>query len=342
MSQQGKERMYWIDAAKAVAILAVIIDHSAGILYQSRMISLSTFFSVTVFVFLAGMTSYYSSERHKNEKLQKEIVRKVLHIVVPYAISVGVYQLVIYKKWELLIYIEYLLGFDISLPFYFVFFYLQLVVISPILYRIIKRCDNGNRFVRNTILIIGVTCISIFAIKRTVTLEIYGGGRNLFGGSYLIVYLLGELVAHYRIIQKWNVNKKNVIVSIIIVVLALVWLSKYEFALDARLGEIFGGGLNPPGITLMIYSTCIIICIYSIFSFIESSDKLFVRKTYHFFQLIGKYSFYIFLYHRLVLDYMLIYIDISNIWIKRFVYLFTMIVVPIVIKIIFDKVKKYV
>lgn len=240
------------------------------------------------------MTSYYSSERHRNEKLQKEIVRKVLHIAVPYAISVGIYQLVIYQKWELLIYIEYLVGFDISLPFYFVFFYLQLVVISPILYRIIKLCDNGNRFVRNTILIIGVTGISIFAIKRTVTLEIYGGGRNLFGGSYLLVYLLGELAAHYRIIQKWNVNKKSVIASIIIVILALVWLSKYEFALDTGLGEIFGGGLNPPGITLMIYSACIIVCIYFVFSFIEASDRLFVRKIYQSFLLIGKYSFYIF------------------------------------------------
>lgn len=50
MTQQGKKRTNWIDAAKAVAILAVIIDHSAGILYSSRIVSLSTFFCNSVYL----------------------------------------------------------------------------------------------------------------------------------------------------------------------------------------------------------------------------------------------------------------------------------------------------
>lgn len=39
-----QSHLRWIDAAKGVAIIAVIIDHSAGILFSNRVISLCSFF----------------------------------------------------------------------------------------------------------------------------------------------------------------------------------------------------------------------------------------------------------------------------------------------------------
>lgn len=49
------DHIHWIDAAKAIAILAVIVDHLHGIVYSSNAIQLCSFFSVTLFVCLGGI-----------------------------------------------------------------------------------------------------------------------------------------------------------------------------------------------------------------------------------------------------------------------------------------------
>ena len=56
---------------------------------------------------------------------------------------------------------------------------------------------------------------------------------------------------------------------------------------------------------------------------------------------IGHYSLYIFLYHRLVLDYFLICIDIPNIWIKRVIYIICMLGIPIALKIAVNKMNNF-
>lgn len=49
------DRILWVDCTKAVAIFAVVVDHSYRWLYNSAAIQCASFYSVTLFVLLAGM-----------------------------------------------------------------------------------------------------------------------------------------------------------------------------------------------------------------------------------------------------------------------------------------------
>lgn len=332
---EKKSHLKWIDAAKGVAILAVIVDHSTGVLFSNRIISLSSYFSVTVFVFLAGITSFYSSERHSAESIRRELLRKVKGIVIPYSVATCIYQLVRNGRFDLVEYINHLLHFDIVAPFYFVVFFLQLLIISPYIYKMIMY-KKGKMC--HCIILFFAIIMSIFCIRYTFILDVYGGGKYLFGGSYLIVYLLGEMFAFYGFpfVKKKNIFK--VVISLVAMCVCLLWFAKFEFSLDYWLKEPFGTGLNPPGITLMIYSGCIITLLYYTFAYIEFCKVELVQIIYKSLSLIGRYSLYVFLYHRLVLDYFLSDIHINNIWLKRVVYIVAMIGFPIIIKMIWDKI----
>ena len=57
-------RITWINCAKCVAILAVLVDHTYQRLYDNQDISKLSYFSVSMFILLAGMTTYMSIENH--------------------------------------------------------------------------------------------------------------------------------------------------------------------------------------------------------------------------------------------------------------------------------------
>lgn len=52
-----KNRVFWIDAAKFLAILAVLVDHTYGVLYENQNIAFGSFFSVSLFIIFCYMFS---------------------------------------------------------------------------------------------------------------------------------------------------------------------------------------------------------------------------------------------------------------------------------------------
>ena len=64
-NKNKKSRVLWIDCAKAMAIIAVLLDHSNGIFYTNSWIATSSYFSVSLFVILAGMTQKMVTLRRK-------------------------------------------------------------------------------------------------------------------------------------------------------------------------------------------------------------------------------------------------------------------------------------
>lgn len=65
MEQERLEskRVYWIDFAKFLAILAVMVDHTYGVLYHNQKVAFASYYSVSLFIILMGITSYWSSNR---------------------------------------------------------------------------------------------------------------------------------------------------------------------------------------------------------------------------------------------------------------------------------------
>ena len=59
-----KEQIKWINCAKMVAILAVMTDHTFDVLYTNSKIAMASYFSVSLFIILSGMTSYLSYSKN--------------------------------------------------------------------------------------------------------------------------------------------------------------------------------------------------------------------------------------------------------------------------------------
>lgn len=197
MNYEDKQHIRWIDAAKGVAIIAVIIDHSYGVLYTNRILSLLSYFSVSVFVFLGGITSYISCEKHANKKVGEIMIKRGKSIIVPYIGATCVYQLVITGMLEMPSLLQHLFRFDITGPFYFVLFYVQLLLVSPILYRLINCWNRNNEKIIHIILVFTSVFVAIFCVRRTFIVDVWGGGKYLLGGSYFTIFLLGQVWAHY-------------------------------------------------------------------------------------------------------------------------------------------------
>ena len=70
MEQKG-QRADWIDAAKLVAILGVLVDHTQNVLYSNHRIADCSYYSVGLFIFLMGVTGYGSYSRYRGSIPEK-------------------------------------------------------------------------------------------------------------------------------------------------------------------------------------------------------------------------------------------------------------------------------
>ena len=146
MIQGKKQQIGWINCAKFFAILAVLVDHVKGILYEDETIQYIFFYSVTVFIFLAGMTAYYSLQNRKAEETGgKWVLRRLGRILVPYLAAVAVYQFARTGfQLNLGAYVLWALNFNLEGQFYYVLIYLQLIAIAPVLYLFVMNCRRGK------------------------------------------------------------------------------------------------------------------------------------------------------------------------------------------------------
>lgn len=57
-----RRRIEWIDCAKCIAIIAVAVDHSNGFLYTKSIVATASYYSVSLFVLLAGVSLWIAYE----------------------------------------------------------------------------------------------------------------------------------------------------------------------------------------------------------------------------------------------------------------------------------------
>lgn len=297
-----KQRISWIDTTKTLAIIAVLVDHTSGVLYDTPILQILSYYSVSTFVLLIGVTSYNSlSERNGI----KYILNRSQSILPHYIIASLLYFVLENKGFYLRHFLYNLCLFNSSDPLYFVCLYLQIVIICPLLYQFLVLCKN---VVYEIIAILPLLVFSHFSIYSTDILGIYGGGGKLFGGTYVILLYLGLMIAkHYEQIEKLQKNWLHLLLSICILLSSSLWICYNKLEIDTRLP--FGRGLNPPGISIILYAI-------SVQSFIFWGDRMILnegvygRKVCFY---IGKNSLFIFLYHRLFIDYFFPYV------VKRFI-----------------------
>ena len=336
------KRTYWIDVAKFMAIIAVMIDHTNGLLYKNPRIAYFSYYSVSLFILMMGVTSYWSYSKY-NGSIIKKVGKGCWKIIRPYLIATLIYSILIDRQFHFVTYLTRVIHFNASGPFYYVLLYLQLLFLAPVLFSVLKYADRFKYGVAVEVVgLIVVLVISSWTTNYSNILDVYGGGGKLFGGTYLILLYLGMMFGkHY---EKLSVNKiVIVIVFILSTALTVLWwnfISVDNCKIDANVP--YGGGFNPPSLSFGLYAILMACTIYLLEKVLNCSTQL--TKAFGTVSVLGKHTLYMFLYHRMFLDIVFPQffartgIVISNIWLMRIVYFSCMVAGSIVIEIVLEKI----
>lgn len=326
---QIKNNIHWINCAKFIAICAVMVDHTYLVLYVNQGYQWSSFFSVSLFIILSGITAYYSDLRH-NDTWFRSIIRKSQKIVLAYGLCVFIYLVVISHFFDLKSYFVYLFGFNISGPHYFVLLYLQLILVDYICFQSLSFTGKKGVLIEIAVFII-MLFVSYFTTNYSNILDVYGGGGKLFGGTYLVLYYLGMIIAKHDLLEGNKI--KSLFLLLIgagIYVITACHLWRFRNSWDMKIP--FGAGVNPPSISLSLLACGMLLCCAGLFQLLEQwKGTSWIVTALNW---LGSHTLYIFLYHRLFLDYFLSKLITKgwNIWIYRIVFYSIMILGPIAIE----------
>jgi hypothetical protein len=184
------KRINWISAGKFFAIAAVIADHVYGYCYSSEKIAQISYFSVSLFVLLSGITSYISLEKHKDRRGFLETLRRIGSIALPYAAATALYTLAQNRFFDFRTYFDSLINFSASSPFYFVLFFIQLLIAAPVLFDVIRFVAR-RRFpaIGHAAVFAALCLVAVCAMRFTHILPVYGGGISIRRDIFSVVLL---------------------------------------------------------------------------------------------------------------------------------------------------------
>lgn len=308
-------RLTWLDFAKCMAMAAVVVDHSIGYLYESTLIQFFSFYSVTTFILAAGYGIELSYERKgiSYHKQFNSLIKMFMYYLV--ANIFGFYF--IFQSLNGAEFIDKLLHFNLQGPYYYFAFFFQLIMIAPFLVKLCEKCSNFGKWKKwiAHLVVISLLCYMLKFFNMTTNLfDIYGGGHVLFGGAYLLIYYIGILLAREKI-YTLNKGKFSALLALIFLGLGAYWCNhtfnnNREF--DAYFSSYFGGGINPPGVVIILYALCIFSACYFIDQvwnkLIEKCSNRFINKCLASFQAVllflGRNTVYIYLYHLMAMAYL--------------------------------------
>lgn len=334
--QEKSKELKWLNCAKLIAIIAVLTDHSHMVLYDSQKIAVVSYFSVPLFITVSGMTSYISNSKRSDESWYKTFWRNSKGILTAYMAATFIYQIAENHYFDFEVYLNHLYRFDMASPFYYVLLYIQLMLVNRIIYHFIDNLKEKVIF-KEILMFVIIIGIAYLTTNYTNILGVLGGGGVLFGGTFLIFYYMGMLLAKH---DCFNIESKNIriIMTVITGILGILWgmfIAKDLFEIDSHIAF---GEVNPPSISLFIMTVLVLCFSYSLFTVLQDVKGISVVTDVC--SKLGKHTLYIFLYHRLFMDYYLNRLSFNNIAVKRVVYFTVMIFAPIMVEYILKNLKK--
>ena len=343
---QSKVRTKWVDVAKFMAIIAVMIDHTNGLLYTNTHVAFFSYYSVSLFIVAMGITTMWSYRKNSDSLLQK-VWKKCLGIIRPYIVATIIYGIFIYKAFDFEVLLGHVIRFNMSGPFYYVLLYIQLVLVSPILFCVFEYTSDLKKGLLVEIVGFAVVLwISSWTTNHSNILGVYGGGGKLFGGTFLILLYIGMWFGKY-----YNEIHFNTIIAAVLAVLACgATIGWWQFIANdtCHIDSLipYGDGYNPPSISFGIYSLLVALTLYFVEMLLLHFPNSIPMKIMSSIAVLGKHTLYIFLYHSFFIQVIFpnffakTGIVIDNIWIKRIVYFGGMIFGSILFEIILEKIHK--
>lgn len=254
----NKKHYKYLDALREIAMLAVVVDHTWQLAYSSEIILNLSSFLVTLFIFLAGITAFLSMDAKGIQGYDISYVKKrVKAVLVPYLISTAF--CIFTNGWwhfDFKEYVKAVILFNGEPAFYFVFFFLQLILVSPVLYLAVKVIFAKKKYhlLINTIIVALIVWIAYFCTEYTTMLDLHGAGYYLLGSSFLIVYFLG-MICGVLLLNGNSLKAVNVIGTISAAGLVLYvagvflgYLTRNNYSLIYNKWSV-----NPPGFILCMY-----------------------------------------------------------------------------------------
>lgn len=300
INKEKKDKLYELDYMRFIACLAVIIVHITatgvtGYIHGSFphivMLSINRSFKFTtpIFIFLSGVTSFYSY-RKKEFKYIPFIIKRLEKVLIAYFIWCIIYyevyiRLGFYTR-DINFFIEHVKLGTMSYHLYFVIIITQMYIIGPLFYKLIKNSD------KKIMILIASALITVLCAEFIR----YENSDRLFL-KYMFFYMLGIYVTlEYDKYISWiNKNKIIIIAGYFIISAIYTYVSFYDLSIYMYVWFVFS--------------------IFSIFFvyYVGLTMKKALSRIYSFIKLFGQSSYYIYLMHPLVLTLAIMYTDNNGI-----------------------------
>jgi len=316
--KENNDKLYELDYMRFIACLAVMAVHisATGVTEYIHgsfpyivmlIINKGLKFTTPVFVFLSGVTSFYSYRKVEfkyfaflKKRLSKVLVAYFIWCIIYYMVYI---KLGIYTKNSS--FIEKVLNGTMSYHLYFVIIITQMYIIGPLFYKLLK---NSNK----KVLILFITSIITLLCAEFIRFEL---SDRLFL-KYMFFYIFGIYVTlEYNKYLSWiNNNKGFVGAGYILTGLIYIIVSYYDMVIYIYVWFAFSIAS-----VLFVYYVGVVL-----------KDKF--KNIYNFIKLFGQSSYYIYLMHPLVLTMTILYAENHAILsVTKKLMLYTATVVPVTI-----------
>ena len=283
--KQLQQRNGYIQFLRALAIIAVVAIHNCPEGRDGVYIRPFVNFSVALFLFLSG----YLTKEEKMQDLATFYKKRIFRVMIPYVIWSVIYAVVRGYSWET--FVEKFFTAQCCGVFYYLIVYVQLVLITPLLYRI-----SHTKYKNYVYLITPIAIIFVY---------LYVLNDNSLEYPYYVISLV-EWISYYyfglafhfrgkplKCMQLIETGKKHKWI-LIVVYLAALTLQYIESFLWYDNGELAMAKTQVKLSTMITSFATILLVMYY-------KNSIYIPQT-NIFVMIGDYSFGIYLTHMLFLD----------------------------------------
>ncbi|WP_318525035.1 acyltransferase [Sedimentibacter sp.] len=319
IKKENKDKLYELDYMRFIACLAVMAVHisATGVTEYIHgsfphivmlIINRSLKFTTPVFIFLSGVTSFYSY-RKKEFKYFSFLKRRLTKVLVAYfvwcIIYYAAYIYIGYYGIDIKFFIKSVLLGTMSYHLYFVIIIIQMYIVGPVFYHAMKNSEKKIHILF-VAAIITVLCAEFlrFELSDRVFLK------------YMVFYMLGIYVTlEYDKYIDW-INKNKIFVVAGYLMSGLIYTVAFFY--------------NMVIITYVwfVFSVFSVVFVY----YVGLVLKYKLKNIYSFIKLFGQSSYYIYLMHPLVLTIMILYAGNNGIFsVTKRLLLYSVTVVPVTI-----------
>lgn len=319
ISIKDRDKLYELDYIRFIACLAVMIVHITatgvtGYIHGSfphlvtLLVNKSLKFTTPIFIFISGVTSFYSY-RKKEFKYFSFLKRRLAKVLVAYLLWCIIYYeayiKIGYYTWDMNFLITSVLQGTMSYHLYFVIIIVQMYVVGPLFYYILRNTDKK------------VTVLMVAAVITLLSAEFirFELSDRLFL-KYVVFYMLGIYVTLERdlFLSFIGRHKTHVAAGYLTTGLAYTVVSYYDMSIST--------------FVWFFYSIASVFFVY----YVGLVMKELFSKYYSFIKLFGQSSYYIYLMHPLVLTVMILFAENNGILsVTKRLILYSATVMPITI-----------